>query len=128
MRYFLLASLLAISIFLSTIFAAPIELERRSFKVHHKRYDFGPARSGAAAMGRAYRKFGFPVSGTIPANRLSRRRIYNGAADRGNTLHKSPAASKVAASAQEADAEFLSPITIGGQTVNLDFDTGSSDT
>ena len=79
-------------------------------------------------MGRAYRKFGFPVPGAIPANRLSKRRIRNGTADGENALQKSPAISKVAASAQEADAEFLSPITIGAQTVNLDFDTGSADT
>ena len=25
------------------------------------------------------------------------------------------------------DSEYLTPVTIGGQTVNLDFDTGSSD-
>ena len=25
------------------------------------------------------------------------------------------------------DAEFLAPIQIGGQTINMDFDTGSSD-
>lgn len=79
-------------------------------------------------MGRAYRKYGFPVPGAMPANRLGRRRICNSTTDREQTLQKSPAVSKVAASAQEADAEFLSPITIGGQTVNLDFDTGSADT
>ena len=27
----------------------------------------------------------------------------------------------------EFDSEYLTPVTIGGQTVNLDFDTGSSD-
>jgi aspergillopepsin I len=25
------------------------------------------------------------------------------------------------------DSQYLSPVTIGGQTLNLDFDTGSSD-
>lgn len=78
-------------------------------------------------MGRAYRKFGFPVPEAIPANRLHRRRTTNGATDGEKGLHRSLAVSKVTASAQEADAEFLSPITIGGQTVNLDFDTGSAD-
>ena len=33
----------------------------------------------------------------------------------------------VAANPQQYDSEYLSPVTIGGQTLNLDFDTGSSD-
>ena len=79
-------------------------------------------------MGRAYRKFGFPAPGAVSGNMLNRRRTCNGTTDEESPLDRSPAVSKVAASAQEADAEFLSPITIGGQTVNLDFDTGSADT
>ena len=33
----------------------------------------------------------------------------------------------VSANPEEYDSEYLSPVTIGGQTVNLDFDTGSAD-
>lgn len=33
----------------------------------------------------------------------------------------------VAAIPEEGDVEYLSPVEIGGQTVNLDFDTGSAD-
>lgn len=33
----------------------------------------------------------------------------------------------VAATPEEHNAEFLCPVTIGGQTLNLDIDTGSSD-
>lgn len=28
---------------------------------------------------------------------------------------------------QQYDSEYLCPVTVGGQTLNLDFDTGSSD-
>jgi aspergillopepsin I len=31
------------------------------------------------------------------------------------------------ATPEENDFEYLTPVTIGGQTLNLDFDTGSSD-
>lgn len=34
---------------------------------------------------------------------------------------------RVAANPEENDVEYLSPVKIGGQTVNLDFDSGSSD-
>ena len=33
----------------------------------------------------------------------------------------------VAATPEQYDSEYLSPVTIGGQTLHLDFDTGSSD-
>jgi hypothetical protein len=33
----------------------------------------------------------------------------------------------VAANPEQYDAEYLSPVEIGGQTLNLDFDTGSAD-
>ena len=33
----------------------------------------------------------------------------------------------VTATPEQYDAEYLCPVTIGGQTLNLDFDTGSAD-
>lgn len=33
----------------------------------------------------------------------------------------------VAATPEQGDTEYLSPVEIGGQTLNLDFDTGSAD-
>ena len=36
-------------------------------------------------------------------------------------------AGTVAATPEANDVEFLAPITVGGQTMNMDFDTGSSD-
>ena len=37
------------------------------------------------------------------------------------------ATGKVAAMPENLDAEFLSPVIIGGQTLMMNFDTGSSD-
>lgn len=33
----------------------------------------------------------------------------------------------VAANPTEYDSQYLTPVTVGGQTLNLDFDTGSAD-
>lgn len=78
-------------------------------------------------MGRAYRKFGSSLPEVAAATRLNRVRSLNGTTHKGEAIQGSPAVSKIAALEQEADTQFLSPITIGGQSVNLDFDTGSSD-
>jgi len=64
-------------------------------------------------MLKAYRKFGFQL--------ISRQ--ANGTAPAGAGQQSG----KVAAVPEPNDAEFLSPVNIGGQTVTLDFDTGSSD-
>lgn len=38
-----------------------------------------------------------------------------------------PGTGLVAATPEQGDVEYLAPVTIGGQTINLDFDSGSSD-
>ena len=60
-----------------------------------------------------------------------------GGSDRGQTdgtttepqpdAGSSAAVGSVVATPESGDIEYLSPVTIGGQTVNLDFDSGSSD-
>lgn len=122
-----LASLLATILLLSITFAAPNKVQRRSFKIHQKRHDLTGSRSGAMAMERAYRKFGFPPPKTSSARESDASRTKRNSVKE-RALERKLAVSKIEASAQEADSEFLSPITIGGQTVNLDFDTGSADT
>ena len=64
--------------------------------------------SGPAAMAKVYAKYGKAVPDVIAA----------AAANNDGT---------VAANPEEYDSEYLCPVTIGGQTLNLDFDTGSSD-
>lgn len=130
------AFLLALGLFLSVASSLPVSPRGRSFKVLVRRNDSNlnsplPAGSGVAAMGKAYRKFGFP-SPESPSNQSYPRSLRRS----GEELDAGPAAvstsqnpntSTVIATAQEGDAEFLSPVTIGGQTVRMNFDTGSSD-
>ena len=118
---------------LTIALAAPLKSQRRSFKVLQKRRDFAaprPAGSGVVAMSKAYRKYGFPTpeSPDIPDTKVLA--LTDGDVDVPQSLAATGGgrtSSDVAANAQEGDSEFLSPITIGGQSVTMDFDTGSSD-
>lgn len=139
-----LVFLLALGLFLSDASSLPVSPRGLSFKVLVRRDDSDlnsplPAGSGVAAMGKAYRKFGFPSPESPSGQSYPRslRRSGNeldagpGAASSSPISNTSTTAGKtsadVTATAQEGDAEFLSPVTIGGQTVRMNFDTGSSD-
>ena len=76
-------------------------------------------------MAAAYRKFGF----TMPkARQLVNTTLGQPGAGAGPGNPNAPAQGfPVAAVPEPNAAEYLSPVTIGGQTVTLDFDTGSSD-
>ena len=63
-------------------------------------------------MLRAFRKFNFPLEARQNLNNATNRGTENG---------------EVVAAPEENEAEFLSPVFIGGQQLHLDFDTGSSD-
>jgi hypothetical protein len=66
--------------------------------------------AGPDAMLKAYKKFGF--------NLQQRQAAANATGAQ---------TGKVGALPEPNAAEYLSPVKIGGQTLNLDFDTGSSD-
>ena len=124
-------SFIAFALLLSFAFASPIQQQRspakRSFKVsriHQRNY----VPNGAFALRRAHNKFGIssppPVEGLqqesdltlIPVEQVA----SNGTSSSGDN-------GSVAANGAQNDAEFLSPISIGGQTMVMDFDSGSSD-
>jgi len=65
-----------------------------------------PLAPGPVSLANTYQKFGK----TVPADVLA------AAAD-----------GSVTATPEEYDQEYLCPVDIGGQTLNLDFDTGSAD-
>lgn len=64
--------------------------------------------SGPASLAKAYAKYGKNAPADVTA----------AAANNDGTVTASP---------EQYDSEYLCPVTIGGQTLNLDFDTGSSD-
>ncbi|KAL9046630.1 MAG: hypothetical protein Q9214_000582 [Letrouitia sp. 1 TL-2023] len=102
----------------AAVLAAPIERLNKSFKIHSRQVASSRARDGAIALDRAYRKYGWPVP--HKSNSTARNKVLSAT---GNENERS----KVDATPEEGDAEFLSPITIGGQMLMMNFDTGSSD-
>ncbi|KAL0262654.1 hypothetical protein SLS55_001624 [Diplodia seriata] len=89
-------------------------LAKRSFKVPRNLNPKIKRKDGAAAMRKAMRKFGIKhqAAAAAAATPASNATNENG---------------EVAANPEENEALFLSPVKIGGQTMNMDFDTGSSD-
>ena len=85
----------------------PLEKRGVAFKLHQsipKPFML----SGPSAVLSTYRKY----KATAPAD------VVSAAANNDGTVTASP---------EQYDSEYLCPVTIGGQTLNLDFDTGSSD-
>ena len=108
--------------------AAPSQVRRRglakrSFKVPrqlNKAHPTGP--NGAAAMRKVFRKYNFVVKEDFAG--------YSRAAAGMNATATAAGGNKtgtVAANPEQNAALFLSPVDVGGQMLNLDFDSGSSD-
>jgi hypothetical protein len=114
MIHSLRAVLFIVSLLAATAVAAPANIQKRSF-VHHVKRSINRRDPGVGpdAMLKAYRKFGFQLMGR--------------AANTTAAAPAGPGTGIVAAAPEPNAAEYLSPVNIGGQTVTLDFDTGSSD-
>lgn len=87
--------------------ASPLEKRKSAFTVHQtvpKPF----IKSGPAAVAAVYAKYG----ATPPQD------VVDAAAANDGTVTTTP---------EQYDSEYLTPVSIGGQTLNLDFDTGSSD-
>ena len=102
-----LEQLTAVSALISITSGSPVEKRKEAFSVHQtvaKPF----IKSGPAAVAAVYKKYG----GTAPKDVLA------AAAANDGTVTTTP---------EQYDSEYLTPVSIGGQTLNLDFDTGSSD-
>ncbi|KAI4603831.1 Type I transmembrane sorting receptor [Pestalotiopsis sp. 9143b] len=121
-------SLLAASLLGLAVAAPTNEVKPGSFKVVQQRnpnYDnstFVPR--GALAMYKAYMKYGAPVPDAINKTVTEYR-----AAKQARLLAKRAGSGTVTTTPVSDDEEYITPVSIGtpAQTLNLDFDTGSSD-
>ncbi|KAL8783006.1 MAG: hypothetical protein Q9195_009511 [Heterodermia aff. obscurata] len=114
-----LSSLSSLLVFALTIFdasAAPATLETRSFRIDRQQTGNVRVRNGVSEVARAYRKYGWAVPESM-----------NTAIINATNRAASNQAGSTQATPEEGDSEFLSPVKIGGQTLMMDFDTGSAD-
>ncbi|KAF2799012.1 acid protease [Melanomma pulvis-pyrius CBS 109.77] len=124
--FFLAAFLVAI------VFAAPAptkrNLAKRSFKVPRSLNKAHPrGLNGPDAIRKVYMKYGFS-GGFIAAQKTGdeeRAGLKQNAAN--STAAANNGTGTVAANPEQNAALFLSPVNVGGQILNLDFDSGSSD-
>ncbi|KAF7513064.1 hypothetical protein GJ744_011330 [Endocarpon pusillum] len=92
---------------------------KRSFKIPRvQQHNYVP--DGTFALRKAYRKFGLGTLDTYPGVHFTPKVA---AANGGNETENG----EVSASPTQNDAEFLSPVSVGGQMLVLNFDSGSSD-
>lgn len=102
-------------------------LQGRSFKVPHVRR--GNHIAGPAALRKAYRKFGIDATkmNGVDASDFEPFGSKKSASTKNANAAASNKTGAVTATSIEGDIEFVSPVTIGGQTLDMNFDTGSSD-
>ena len=136
----LLHALLLVGLLAVLGVASPARFEKRSFKVERvKNANFG-GHNGPRALMKAYQKYSMPIPPQL-LNAIARQNeekaqlnnkkasvnpkagANNGTAARNGTA----GVGLVTATPEPQDVEYLSPVNIGGQTLNLDFDSGSSD-
>jgi hypothetical protein len=91
-------------------------LQKRSFTHVVKRRVSTSPNAGTNALLKTFHKFGLKNPPNVAANTTGT--TSNAAATEKGSVDANP---------QQNDSEYLSPVVIGGQTLNLDFDTGSSD-
>lgn len=111
-----LSSLLVLALTILHASAAPAALEKRSFRIDREQTGNVRTRNGVSEMARAYRKYGWAVPESMDTAVIN-------ATNRATSNQ----AGSTQATPEEGDAEFLSPVQIGGQTLMMDLDTGSAD-
>ena len=100
-------SAVATALYLSSAIASPLNKRGTAFTIQQ---DVPKTiyKTGPQALLHAYAKFGAAAPGNVTA----------AAANDDGSITANP---------EQYDSEYLAAVVIGGQTLNLDFDTGSSD-
>lgn len=120
-----LQALLSFAFFFTVVFGSPVhQQKKRSFKVKRVEVpNYKP--NGPKAYKRALVKFGFDDISFVPDGEVASRikaataaQITGAGEEDGETT----------ASPTQNDAQFLSPVSVGGQTLIMNFDSGSADT
>lgn len=115
---------------LSMPVAPPNHLQGRSFKVERvKRNEY--VAHGPAALRKAYRKFGIDAA-TLEGVDVSDFQPFQTKHTSSVKIAKedvvdSEQTGAVDATSVDGDVEFVSPVNIGGQTLDMNFDSGSAD-
>lgn len=113
---------------LTITLSAPTQPEKRSFKVVRPRSASARSLDGPTELTKAFNKYGWSPPSNINSHvAISNLSLSNKAATTSSASLKGTGTGIVPITAGEADTQFLSPVTIGGQEFNLNFDTGSSD-
>jgi hypothetical protein len=109
-------ALIAISTLFSLVSATPTPLQKRSFSViQWRNQDLG---DGAVELRKAYLKHGLDLPPGLEKRQLS---------SSPNATPKPTATATNIALTDQNDLLYLSPVNVGGSTMRMDFDTGSSD-
>lgn len=117
-----IAYLTAALAFASTVVATPVQIDKRSSfsveQVHRTTY----LKNGPAQKVKTLRKYGQPVPKSLLAAAEAREASVDAFA-----AAAAASGSEPAVPSDEYDSSYLSPVTVGTTSVELDFDTGSSD-
>ena len=117
MYYLLTSAFCATLLLLDPASAAPAQSQAQYLKVARVATGNIRVKSHGAAIKKAYGKYGIPLpEGFAPSS--TQFATSNTSTGQIGSVTNSPT---------QQDAEFLAPITVGGQTIMMDFDTGSSD-
>ena len=113
--------LVATLFLLDLVSAVPTKhlLQRRSFKVERVPVGNSTPKTPQKALAKAYAKYNIPMPGSSSSSGAVSNVASNGSS--------SSETGEVGNDPTQNDSEYLSPITIGGQQIMVDFDTGSSD-
>ena len=115
-------------------FAAPTPEPADSFKLHRVANDLYNEMAPIMAVDKAYRKFSWPKpDGLSSAVQNAQEKISTTSS--GNPAQNAPentydagkTVGSITVTPQPYNSEYLAPITVGGQLLYLDIDTGSSD-